>query len=143
MILSFRLIGNNRMQVESNENPLTEDQVIKYIYQLSELRIGDKYDTLNQTIIRSLFSHITRKINGLYAYLNGKTAQNRSDVVTLIDQLISGVTEIRDPILLGDLKQRLINIIIVLRNTYVDDSKLTSQMDLELLKLKKITPLAK
>lgn len=126
---------NIRMQVNDE---LDEDQVIKYVYQLSELKIGDKYDTSNQTIIRSLFSHISRKIMGLYAQLNGHSSQSRTDVVSLIEKLILGVSKIDEPVLLDDLKQRLINAIIVLKNTYSDDSKLTSQLDLQLLKLKKI-----
>ena len=138
---NFDSEGNSWTYIETSirMEVMTEDELIKYVYQLSDLKIGDKYDTVNRKIIRTLTNHVKRTINGAYVhYVMGGEPENRMDVIKLLGKLVTATGKLKDPTLIDDLKQRLVNIIVVLKNTYSGDSKVTSHLDLEHLKLKKI-----
>ena len=100
------------------------------ILHLHGINAGDKFDTKKEKIVHSWWDRYIRY---------KKDDDNRYDLVEYIKNLVIELSQqaMDDEIL--DLKDKLYEAIIVLKQTYRKDTKIKSRLDTELLKLKKLT----
>ena len=114
------------------DEALSPDEVRRYIYQLRGMKIGDQYNTRENSIVNNLYDKVKRVWEGFW---EGKNYQNRRHLLDLINRILAGLPSLQEdpefPFLIKDMRA----ILIVLENTYSKDTFTTSTIRVQWTKL--------
>lgn len=108
--------------------PDNKDVLTRKILHLLNLKSGDKFDIKNNKIIHSWHDHLIR-------YMSNN--DGRENLLSYIQNIVSDLMILEKNHETEDLKDKLLEIIIILKQTYRKDSLTKSCLEAEMIKLKK------